>query len=1072
MVNKILLKETYNSIKKNIKKYLSLVCIIVLGVGFYVGMNSTTPVMKSTISSFYNRNNFMDLQVISDIGLTQNELNEIKDNISQISLIEGGYRKDVITKMPNSEVVISVLSYSKKNAINSLDLIDGYLPTSIHECVVEEAIIENGYKIGDTIYLNSGEFKDSDVTITGVVQSPLYISNDRGNTSLLSGKVGYYIYVDEENFMPENYTFGYIKINTKGRAFSDKYTKEIEKVLEKVETVSQTVLEKRLGNVINENSVKLSEMELNYKNAEAEAIFQLDEAHTQITYYENKLNEAYASLKTEEEIKAYILEAETKLNGYKVQLDEAKNQLDELKNAYDKIIDSSTITALQQNLSYYEQRLLTLQKELQSYEKSLKDNQNNYNNTYSYFQKRMYSSLISFYENNIKTVNTYITECQNKINEIKKQINDATGAYPAYIMEAEKKYNDLNNQYQDGLNQLNYAKTSMLSDMQKAKTSLDYQKADLEAKKNELKAEEQRYTEKFENEQLKIDNFRDQIDQLRKASWHTYTRNNNTGYSHYLSDIDTITNLCSIFPIVFFLVAGLITLTSLSRMVEQERTQIGTFIALGYTNRQVMLKYLIYTLSAVIIGSIIGIILGSLIIPLVIYEVYNLIYTLPDIKLQFNIIYIFLGMFFALISTIFTSYFVIKSVVDEVPCKLMKPKNSKIGKRLLIEYIPFIWKKTKFIDKVTIRNIFRYKKRLFMTLAGVSGCTALILVGFGLRSSISKIIPIQYGDIFTLDVQLFYKDDVSRETIIEEQKRIVALENVQDAVSMRMETIDIEKNDKVFNITMLASQNNAEFDKVINLIDANSKKKIVLDNNGVIITKKLADLLNVKVGDKIKFNDMFGDTYSVVITNVCEHYLDHYIYMTSDYYYSMKNNIPRNNMLIVKSNKISNEEEFAKNLNANNYFSSMSFMSSAKEVYKDVTKNLNSVVIVVIISAGLLAFIVLYNLSALNISERRRELATLKVLGFRQNEVRDYIKKEIIWLTIIGIILGLVIGYYLTNVVIISCEIDNMMFVHKQYFINYLYAIIITSVFSLFVNFSTNRELEKVDMVESLKSLE
>ena len=528
------------------------------------------------------------------------------------------------------------------------------------------------------------------------------------------------------------------------------------------------------------------------------------------------------------------------------------------------------------------------------------------------------------------------------------------------------------------------------------------------------------------------------------------------------------------FPIVFFVVAALISLTSMTRMVEEQRMQIGTLKALGYNKLQITSKYIIYASLACIIGAILGMSIGFIILPKIIWMMYGMMYQLPKISISFNFKYGGLGLFLISICIIgATVYTVLKELVN-TPAILMRPKAPKMGNRVFLEKIPFIWKRLNFSKKVTVRNIFRYKKRFYMTIIGILGCTALIVTGFGVKDSVTQIVPNQFENVFQYDMQISLKDSLEE---IQKQKYIVSLEQkeeIQELAKVYMTSCTAINGENSEDIQLIVPEEEKELEGIINIRDIKKKEKVDLKENEICITDKTAQLLEVKTGDMIKLKNSDEKEIEVEISNIVENYVSHYVYMSKQTYEKLYEKEYTTNIVLTRNIDLSSEEQddLVRKIMSQNEVATVSNISSMVNQIGDMMSLLNYVVIILIVSAGLLAFVVLYNLSNVNISERIRELATIKVLGFYDKEVYEYVTRETVILTIIGIILGLIAGYFLNYYLIGTCEINVLRFTKTIKPISYLYAVIITVIFTLIVNVATYCALKKIDMIENLKTVE
>lgn len=568
-----------------------------------------------------------------------------------------------------------------------------------------------------------------------------------------------------------------------------------------------------------------------------------------------------------------------------------------------------------------------------------------------------------------------------------------------------------------------------------------------------------------------------------KSDWYVLDRNQNTGYASYSQDSERIANIGKVFPVVFFVIAALISLTSMTRMVEEQRVQIGTLKALGYTKVQIALKYIIYAVLATLIGGIIGMLLGFRILPEIIYNMYAMMYSMKDVVLEFNTGIAITGLGLALICTVGATITACYKELNLQPASLMRPKSPKAGKRVLLEKISWLWSKLKFTQKVTIRNVFRYKKRVSMTIIGILGCTALMVAGFGLRESVSNMIPLQYGEVFLYDMSITLKNEQTSDEI---QKHIDEVCNIKtndkdndvtDAMAFNMQAVEILNKETKQDIQLIVPKKTEMLSDYIILENRVSKEKYSLSDNGVVITEKLAKLLDIKQGDKITIKNSNDKQAEVEVKGITRNYLMHYMYISPEYYESIfGEKVKYNTILLKEQSEVRKSEEsenkLGKKILENSNISKVTFMSQTKSIFDEVMDNMTFVVWILIISAGLLAFVVLYNLANVNISERIRELATIKVLGFYDKEVYDYVGRETTILTIIGILIGLIAGYFLEMFILKTCELDILMFDTRISIWSYVYSASLTILFTLIVSVVTYFALKKIDMIESLKSVE
>ena len=555
-----------------------------------------------------------------------------------------------------------------------------------------------------------------------------------------------------------------------------------------------------------------------------------------------------------------------------------------------------------------------------------------------------------------------------------------------------------------------------------------------------------------------------------KPKWYIYDRLDNTSYKELINASDNLKKIGNIFPIIFFAISVLVSLISMMRMIEEDRVENGTLKSLGYNSFHITLKYVIYSLLATTIGSSVGAIFGSYMIPNVIWNIYKKIFFIPKFIYLLKSDYNALGLWICILCICGTSVIVCIKNLREVPANLMRPKAPKSGKKILLERINFIWKKLKFSDKITIRNIFRYKSRVITTILGIAGCTALILAGFGLKDSIKDVIDFQFNNIIKYDKMLMTNESINQ---IDIEKELLNDDKVENYTNVNTQNIKVLFNDEQHEVTMITPDDFKSISKSISLIDL--KTNNIIDNisdNSCIISEKTAKLLDIDVGDKISLLDNDNNKYDIKVSYIIKNYINQYLYINKNTYNNLFNNYKINSILISLKEEDKNSKDFDKKYISNGYALTIVDIDDIKSSMSDMLSSIDSIVAILIIAAASLAFVVLYNLSNINISERKREIATLKVLGFYPSEVDKYINRETVLLTILGIGIGLLFGSYLSHFIISTCEPDYIMFDRHVYTLSYLYSLFITVIFTIIVTIVTHFNLKKINMVTSLKNVE
>lgn len=566
----------------------------------------------------------------------------------------------------------------------------------------------------------------------------------------------------------------------------------------------------------------------------------------------------------------------------------------------------------------------------------------------------------------------------------------------------------------------------------------------------------------------------DELSKIKDVLAYSIKRSEVAGFYEYKLETERIENIAKVFPLMFFLVAALVSLTTMTRMVDEERSQMGTLRAIGYSKSSVIFKYVLYALLASILGSIIGTILFYKLIPMLVGYCYNIFYDMPSINATMQINYAIFSLVFSILSTVLATILVFLKDTSKTPAELMRPEAPKKGKRIFLEKIDKIWNSLSFLNKITLRNIFRYKKRLFMTVIGICGSTALILASFGIKDSVMKVADNQYNKIDKYDMIISINNNASNNDKKVLEEKILDENEIKKITYVYKSNVLLKNNKKSENSNIIVPENKEKINDYITLRQRKTKKDIKMDDDGIIISEKLAKLLKLKKNSYVKLTLPNNKKVNVKVSDITENYIEHYVYISPKLYKKLSGENANYSTIIAITKNLSNKKEKAleSNISDINNVTSTLLSSDTKNNYKDMMNTLNYVILILIVCAATLAFVVLYNLASVNISERRRELATIKVLGFYDEEVTKYIYKEMFILTIIGSLIGLILGSFLTLYVIKICETNLFMFTFNINFISYLLSFIITLLFLFIVNLFMHFELKKLDMVEALKSYE
>ena len=866
--------------------------------------------------------------------------------------------------------------------------------------------------------------------------------------------------------------------------------------------------------------LRLSAAKTEYQLEEARLNEKFAEAEKEIRDKENLLNDAKDALLSAKEIEDLVkeqLNASTgdlkkQLAQLKKEVDKAKQDLDNYKKqlSEENAGLQSKIDANNEQINKYKTQINQKQSEYNTlntkYQNALKNatvtytcptgTELKYNNTkccYCYYgsyctycpytpSETVDNSAANQYKAQMDAKQKEITELQNKINTLEKEnanyrtqmsAGSELAKYEAAYNEKKKEYDELNKIISSSSSEAELKAIYNKQNAEIQKTINQYEK-EIKAAKAELNKKKKEADIALKKAKNEINDNEDLLNNLTAPSSYVFIRKDNSGYSQFIADIEKISNLAVIVPIVFYSIVAFMIVASINRMLHEERNQIGTLKAIGASDKQIRRKYLIYSISSVVFGSLLGIFIGIVVLPLLIYYIYEMLYEFPMYELLFDLKYFLIASLLAMAVAIITTLFCCKETFREKPVFLLKAKQEKSASSSIFEKIPFFWNTLSLTSKISVKNIFRYKVRMLMTIIGIGGCLALMLTGLSLRSSITEMIPAQYSEngLFKADAQIFYTDIATRTQLTEGTEKILAIDNIKNGLVANFQIFTTDYDGKTANINLVAFYDD-EYKSYIELKDYKSGKIVKLDDDGVYISNKIAELEGLKKGDVIRVKNNQQQEYALVVKGIVTNYIEHYVYMSDEYYEKIFNSEPRNNMLMIKfEDKNCDELELAKKINESGIISQILFVSATGELYEKVMNNLALLVGVFIVFSVLLVFAVLYNLININIRERTKEIATYKVLGFRTRKVIAIVKRENYFLMFLGIIFGVVAGTILALIVIKSVEVENLSFIKEITMENYLISIIATAIFTVTFSMIINRYVRKIDLTVALKGNE
>lgn len=1155
----MLLKSTLREIKSSLGRFLAILAIIALGVGFFGGLKVTKPSMIRTLDEYLNEQKFYDYRLLSSIGFEDEDIDRLQSELQRISAADSSNTSEVSSETSSeisggsssvvsapiastgatatSEVVALEPAYfldalcaidgasespyrlhSITSNVNTLYMIEGRMPAAANECVVDNYMAD--IKIGDVVTITDNNEEDTldtlinhDLNVVGIVRSPLYINFERGNTSIGTGKLTSFIYVTPEEFDTEYYMEVYVRMAAGDRAgaFTDEYDNYIDTYSPYVEDALTAVIDERYLRIKNDAQSEIDDARKELDDKKGEAKQELADAKKELEDGAKEIEEHRIEI---DDGKEEIEKAKRTLDSKQRELNNARAELDAKMAQMAAAQIAGSIPGVSDG--YFSENMMA--------DAPLGMNQ---------AQPAVAQAQLEAAQAQLAAGQEQLEAAQAQLAAGQKEIDSAR----ATLKEKEK-------ELLDGEQELNDAQRE-LEDGQK-----EYDDAVIDFNKEIADAEE------------KLADAQKELDDVEEPDIYCLDRNTNVGYASFEPNSDIVASVANVFPIFFFAVAVLICMTTMNRMVEEQRVQIGILKALGYSPAAIMMKYLFYAGSAALLGAVGGYILGTRFLPIAIWQGYNIMYNMgPTVKYQPVPVICICSIAAAMICALGSAYYSVIHELKEVPANLIRPKAPKSGKRIFLEYITPLWKRMKFLHKVSARNIIRYKKRFFMMILGIGGCTALVLTGFGIGDSIKGIADLQFDNIQIYDAAVTFSEGVSDN----DMEEVAGISGVEDIAFMRQESVDITYNDvtkSVYAITPAKEEDLKRFlvskdlesgedipypnvasndatknniatstvadgtasdmaDGIAGSTEASNAENC--ENISVLLTDNTADLIGVSKGDIIVIRDADMNEMKAQVTGTPENHFSSFLYLPEGVSLRAKQQTDGASGAVqedrqresvgstaTENRKIDSDDTsetegkqatgadivqesqakmeyncawirlaegqdphaVAAEIAKRDDVMDVSVMTDLKTNVNKMMAGMDFIVLVVIMCAGALAFIVLYNLTNINITERVREIATIKVLGFYSNETAQYVFRENIILTAIGALVGLPLGRVLHAFIMYTIKIDMVSFLTYIAPISYVWAILLTFVFAIVVNFFMMFKLAKINMAESLKSIE
>ena len=1086
-------KIIFRSIKGSIARFIAILAIIALGVGFFAGLKLTTPSLIETANTYIRNQNLYDFRFISTIGFNDDDIAKIS-KIDGVTDVEGAVSVDALIMSNMSESTEAVKFHSITNDVNSLKLVTGRMPQSDNEVVVDDYVCSDSLN-GTKIYIvdansssTSNSFTYSEYTVVGSVLSPYYMNFQRGATNIGSGEIKCFFYMPIGGFTSEYYTEAFCTCENNYYVYSDAYDDFAENMSDKLEGEIETIINARYDDLMSDGRQELADASELLEDKRSETAAEIEDAA-------NQLNDAEVTLS----------DARTQLSDAGETLQTSRAQLDDARAAIDS--NSTLIAQNDAQLRDAGVQLTDAANQISAQRAQLDTSLSQLNEAKVQLQAHIDQINQAIAQSSGATTGTTGTT-----GEPSAALDELTQQYQALVAQLEQ-VNVQINQVNQGYAALDAAQAQLdakVDDYNSAMAALNSAKQQFQAALDTLNAGEAAYESGLEQYNQSLADYNDGVEQLSDSrreyleglaefnaamstansdicsafskilnadspDIYVLRRDTNVGYLCFNNDAQIVDGIAEVFPLFFFMIAALVCSTTMSRMVAEERGVIGTMRAMGYTEFSIIMKYVIYSGLAAVIGCTVGFLVGTKVFPAVIWSAYGMMYGFSDIVYKQNYVILLISLIVSLLCSVGTTVITCAGELKSVPAELIRPKAPSAGKRILLENFTPIWSKLKFLYKVSARNVFRFKKRMWMMIIGIAGCTSLVIAGFGIRDSVANIIDYQFDDIMTYDISMSFSDNTTRDkmtNLLDSQRDKSGVD--YSYVLTNSSNIKYNGKTKISDVVLIASDD-VNVSDAIKLHSGDTEFDWPADDT-VAISQKLADENHLKKGDTITFQ--YGDegkSFSITIGYVFDNYVYHYAIINAATYEKIFGvTYKPNNALLVLPDSFEKglDYDIAASIANDSSVDSYQVVSQARDNFSNTMSRLNYVVILVIGCAAMLAFIVLFNLNNINITERIREIATLKVLGFNKRETGAYVFRENFILVFLGFLFGTPLGIVFHAFVISKIQMDLVTFVVTILPQSYVYSLGTVLLFSVFVDLVMRGKIEKIDMAESLKSIE
>lgn len=1028
-------KTTYREIRQSFGRYAAILAIVALGVGFFVGLMVVTPAMVRNGGRYLNNHDLYDLRLLSTLGFEKDSVDAFTGR-EDIKAVEGAVSSDflAVDESGKSRVLVAQTLLEVQNQV---ELKAGRLPEAADEIVVDSSLFSKD-DIGKTIQVsdeNSEETADLfayDVyTIVGVADASYYINYQRGSTTLGTGRVSGFVYMLPDGFDTDYYTELFVRLDQNDRIYSDAYKAKIEDLKTWAEPIAEQEAQNRYDSLKADAQQKVDDAQKELRDQTADARTDLEEAKQKLTDGQKELadgKEQIADAKKQlQQAKQTLAQKQTELNNGRAQLVDGRSQLEagqaQLDSARAQL--NAAIAAAQSAGS-------------QAGAESGVSGGAAASPAQQLAQLDAQQAALDAQRNQLESSEAELTDGEKQLAAAKRELSsqeEQLNEQEQKLADAEKELADGQKEYEDGLQTLD---------------------------------------EKTADAKEEIADAQKQIDEIQEPDVYVLGRDTNIGYASYENDSMIVAGIAKVLPFFFFLVAALVCMTTMNRMVEEQRTQIGVLKALGYSEARIMGKYLFYAGSAAGIGSVIGFLIGSTIFPTVIWNAYKIMYHMGDYELMFDPGLAAASLAVALLCSVGVTWLTCRYELMSTAANLIRPKSPKSGRRVWLEHIPLLWNHMSFLTKVSVRNVFRYKQRFFMMVIGIGGCTALLVTGYGIKDTIADIADMQYEEVQLYDMSATLKEGYPDADAADFSELTGALSgSSKDWMPFCEISMDLTGRSGVKTANVVIPQDTGAAQEYIRLRTEEGEDIPWPGEEEAVISAKLARKCGIRVGDTVTLRTEDGEKLKVKVAALSRNYIYNYVYISPETWKLDNGSDPVYKSIYIHASEGAQENrELSEKLLACDVVSAVAVNADMLSQINKMMGSLDAVVLLVILCAGALAFIVIYNLTNINITERIREIATIKVLGFRPKETAAYVFRENVVLTALGTIVGLGAGICLHRFVIANIDVDMVTFQPRVLPFSFVKSILLTFVFMVIVDVVMYLKLERINMAESLKSVE